>query len=97
MVLHKLKIRNALTIGTETALEHADFLAGSYGFQPHVRLRRDITSRLFVQGHAGYEIQTSGETYAPDINGAFLSGENNEPVHLQGSGFRLSLGAGFAL
>lgn len=96
MVLHKLQVRNTLKVGNATVSEEADFLAGTYGFQPNVRLRKNITSWLFVQAHAGYELQTSGETTAPDLNGAFLSDENNEPVHLQGSGFRLSAGAGFA-
>lgn len=95
-VLHDLDIVNKLTVGDETVSEEAHFRAGTYGFQPHVRVRRDITSRFFVQARAGYEFQTSGETYAPDLNGAFLSDENNEPVHLQGSGLRLSVGAGVA-
>jgi hypothetical protein len=94
MIVHELTIRNDLTVGNETLHEEVEFLTDNLGFQPHVRIRKDITSRLFIQGSVGYEIQDSRETISPDRNAAFLADEKGEPVHLQGSGLRLYIGTG---
>jgi len=95
LILHNLVIRNKIKIQNDVTSEDVKFLSGNLGFQPHVRVRRNIGSTFFVQGTAGYELQDRRETLAPDKNGAYLADENSEPVHLQGSGFRFSAGVGF--
>jgi hypothetical protein len=93
MIRHALTIKNTLEVGSQTVHENKDFYGLNLGIQPNVTLRKYIGAFLF-QGSAGYEFQNSSYPETKDDN-LFLNDGSNNPVHLQGNGYRVSLCVGF--
>jgi hypothetical protein len=93
MIRHILAIKNSLVIGSQASYESKDFYGLNLGIQPNVTLRKYIGAFLF-QGSAGYEFQNSSYPETKDDN-LFLNDGSNNPVHLQGNGYRVSLCVGF--
>jgi hypothetical protein len=89
-----LAIRNSLTLGNQTSHEDADFNGVNLGVLPSMNGRKYFDS-FFIQASVGYEIQDKMEPRKSDDRDVCLADENHNPVHLQGGGFRIMLGAGF--
>ncbi|MBL7857774.1 MAG: hypothetical protein JNM57_08795 [Cyclobacteriaceae bacterium] len=93
-IFHKLTIENYLKIGNQVLSEEEDFSALNFGLQPYFKMKRNFKT-TFIQVSCGYEVQSKSEPTSSD--GLFLAGENGNPVHLQGGGFRVTVGVGFRI
>jgi hypothetical protein len=93
-IIHKLMIRDGLTIGNSSVAEGEDFAGANLGFQPQLLGKKYISS-VFVQASLGYEFQTPAQPESDD--GLFLADKFSKPVHLKGSGYRASVGIGVKL
>lgn len=92
IVSHTLSVRNILTLGTQSVYEEEDFQGFNLAIQPNLVLRKYF-GKAFLQVSIGYELQN--RSYPESDTGFFLDNGSGNPVHLQGDGFRINLGAGF--
>jgi hypothetical protein len=97
LVFGKLKLRNSLTLGTQSDQQNDDFKMMNLGLQPYLQVRRYVGSVLYFQGNLGYEMQTQDVATWTEDSKRFLVNSNNDPVHVQGNGLRFSLSAGVRL
>jgi hypothetical protein len=93
-VFNNLRIKNELAIGSQVSDADERFKATTAGIQPNVRVRRMLGKKTFVQCTLGYELQRKGVALWSKNNDAHLERSNGDPIHLQGSGFRVALAIG---
>lgn len=96
LVWHQLGIRNSVTIGSQTVNENKDFYGLNLGVQPNISLKKYF-GKVFLQASAGYELQSNSYPETKDDPKLFLNNGSDEPVHLQGNGYRLSLCTGLLI
>ena len=92
----KARLLHSLSLGTSTTSNNATFYAINFGGQPYIMVRYYVAGGLFVQGTAGYELQSDGQLKKTDEHEVWLDNGSGKPVHLEGNGYRVGMSLGIA-
>ena len=95
LIFNRLKVDNKAVFTGVDVSESAEFAAKSFGVQPHLRFVLHMNNSIYFNASAGYELQKTVELEKSDDKNVFLADQNNDPVTVNGSGLRFTIGCGF--